>query len=523
MTFDEFLDFPKKPGIYYFRNTVNGKYYIGQAQEIRDRLRKHKTNFISNYFSDAHIYRAWRKYGIEVFEVGVLEIVDLPKGDKRNNKLDELEVKYVKEYDSYGTGGYNQTFGGDGGIKGYKFTENQKERARINSLKTALDGRYRIYFYDTLKNQYGSAPSFNIILQALNRVNCSRFYEKQICYYGRYIFSHSLENIENKKNIFYSPDYEYVLEDEYDNITDNLQELIDTIVSKYQKEIDDFFSVYGYAKYNRKDNKSKKDAIRVLQKEDLMNGISKEEYKEKYNILSDSTFYQHVKKLYPEWCSTENATKLKKITPKGVCYFIPSDHMTDDMKQDIINGMRCGEFIKKYNVSESSFNRYKHKIEKELNIKIVSNPYIRPVLTFTEEQERDILSGIDTIEYMRKYNVTETTYYEHRRIYEKKHPEQKIKRVNTYKPKVDIDLIRDDILNGISKRDFCLKYSLSESCYKKYKRIILNEDVPIHSNITEEMKIDIKQGMNVSEYMKKYKVSKDTFYNHRRLILNSKK
>ena len=31
MTFDEFFNYPKLPGIYYFRNTENGKYYIGQA------------------------------------------------------------------------------------------------------------------------------------------------------------------------------------------------------------------------------------------------------------------------------------------------------------------------------------------------------------------------------------------------------------------------------------------------------------------------------------------------------------
>ena len=54
-----------------------------------------------------HLYRAWRKYGIEVFEVGIVEVVDLPEGDERNKKLDELEVKYIQQYNSYGTTGYN--------------------------------------------------------------------------------------------------------------------------------------------------------------------------------------------------------------------------------------------------------------------------------------------------------------------------------------------------------------------------------------------------------------------------------
>ena len=151
---EELYDFPKKPGIYYFRNTLDNKYYIGQAQEIRKRVIKHYRNFVSGYYEDMHLYRAWRKYGIEPFEAGVIEVVDLPEGDKRNKKLNELEVKYIQQYNSYGTTGYNQTLGGDGGINGYEFTDLQKYRNRINSLVICLDGRNKIYFFDTLTKQY---------------------------------------------------------------------------------------------------------------------------------------------------------------------------------------------------------------------------------------------------------------------------------------------------------------------------------------------------------------------------------
>ena len=118
-----------------------------------------------------HLYRAWRKYAIEVFEVGIVEVVDLPEGNERNKKLDELEVKYIQQYNSYGTTGYNQTLGGDGGIKGYKFNELQLKRQRINTLKSSLDGRNRIYFFDTLTLQSGEALSFAIILEVLKHPN----------------------------------------------------------------------------------------------------------------------------------------------------------------------------------------------------------------------------------------------------------------------------------------------------------------------------------------------------------------
>ena len=149
MDFKELYNVVKKPGIYYFRNTLNGKYYIGQAQDIRTRALKHKYNFERDKYPDAHLYRAFKKYGPEVFEFGVLEIVNLPSGDDRNRKLDELEVKYIKKFNSYGVTGYNQTKGGDGGIDGYKFTDLQKQRVHINTIEQTLNWDRILYFYDT--------------------------------------------------------------------------------------------------------------------------------------------------------------------------------------------------------------------------------------------------------------------------------------------------------------------------------------------------------------------------------------
>ena len=120
---------------------------------------------------------------------------------------------------------------------------------------------------------------------------------------------------------------------------------------------------------------------------------------------------------------------------------------------------------------------------------------------------------------MKKYDLLEATFYEHRKIIAKKYPKHKFnKNNNAHRVKVDIDLIRDDILNGMSKREFCIKYNLSGSCYKKYKKILFN-DYKISSTMTEEMIEDIKNGIRSSEYTKKYNVSSDTFYSHRRAIL----
>ena len=166
---------------------------------------KHKTNFESGYYPDAHLYRSWRKHGIEIFEAGVLEIVDLPKSNERNKKLDELEKMYIEQFNSYGTGGYNQTRGGDGGIDGYKFTDLQKKRVSINSKTNSLDGRYHLYFYDIKTGQFGETPSFQIINEILG--GNVRFRESQLTYYGRYIFSKTKKKLEKKIREYKVSDY----------------------------------------------------------------------------------------------------------------------------------------------------------------------------------------------------------------------------------------------------------------------------------------------------------------------------
>lgn len=59
------------PGIYYFKNKINNKYYIGQAINIRKRFYSHIAQI--NKKNDKYpIYKAILKYGIDNFEYGIL-------------------------------------------------------------------------------------------------------------------------------------------------------------------------------------------------------------------------------------------------------------------------------------------------------------------------------------------------------------------------------------------------------------------------------------------------------------------
>lgn len=91
--------------IYKITNSINNKVYIGQTrQTIKQRWSGHKHSVL---VSEAPLYRAMRKYGIENFQITtILEC--------NNEQLNDKEIYYIQHYNSFVPNGYNATFGGKG-------------------------------------------------------------------------------------------------------------------------------------------------------------------------------------------------------------------------------------------------------------------------------------------------------------------------------------------------------------------------------------------------------------------------
>ncbi len=92
--------------IYYFKNKLNNKYYIGQTKrEYKKRINEHiKLSQSKN--GQSAIHAAISKYGIENFEYNFIEIVE-------NKNLDEKEIYYINLYNSMFPTGYNLQTGGN--------------------------------------------------------------------------------------------------------------------------------------------------------------------------------------------------------------------------------------------------------------------------------------------------------------------------------------------------------------------------------------------------------------------------
>ena len=91
--------------IYFLTCKINGKGYVGQSLNYKNRMQSHKNSAKKpkQYFS-----YAIRKHGWENFTKEIL-IDDVPK-----DELNDLEIYYIAVKNTFGPGGYNLTTGGGG-------------------------------------------------------------------------------------------------------------------------------------------------------------------------------------------------------------------------------------------------------------------------------------------------------------------------------------------------------------------------------------------------------------------------
>lgn len=100
--------FNKSMVIYMARHIVENKIYIGKTtRKLRKRIMEHLQNCRISYFD-----RAIKKYGIEYFDISILEECTT------EDELNAREKFWIKEFNCKVPNGYNLTDGGEG-IVGY--------------------------------------------------------------------------------------------------------------------------------------------------------------------------------------------------------------------------------------------------------------------------------------------------------------------------------------------------------------------------------------------------------------------
>lgn len=98
-----------KAYIYFIINKITGERYVGQTTNFARRKNEHLSQLKDKTHINKKLQNAWNKYGENNFIVEKIQYDNISKEELNNE-----EIKYIKQYDSYNNG-YNLTIGGDGG------------------------------------------------------------------------------------------------------------------------------------------------------------------------------------------------------------------------------------------------------------------------------------------------------------------------------------------------------------------------------------------------------------------------
>jgi group I intron endonuclease len=78
-------------GIYIIRNLKNGKFYLGQTQDLHHRWQSHRQKLRGGNHRNRHLQASWNKYGEKAFKFLILEYCTV-------EQLDEREQHYLNIY-----------------------------------------------------------------------------------------------------------------------------------------------------------------------------------------------------------------------------------------------------------------------------------------------------------------------------------------------------------------------------------------------------------------------------------------
>lgn len=90
----------------------DGKYYVGQTQNLRERVRLYERN-VRDLSKSSRVLDAIRVFGIENVGIEVLCPINGLSGDDLSLCLSILEIKYIRESDCIYPNGYNTSIGGE--------------------------------------------------------------------------------------------------------------------------------------------------------------------------------------------------------------------------------------------------------------------------------------------------------------------------------------------------------------------------------------------------------------------------
>jgi group I intron endonuclease len=160
---------PVVTGVYKITCKINSKSYIGQARNVKERIKQHLWSSFnpSKKDFDVPFHAALRKYGIENFDLDILEICEA-------DELNDKECYWIKLFGTYvhaeNAAGYNATEGGKQSVRRSKLTPDVLSEVYLLIKENVLT-------YDEI------AAQFELTASTIKKINTGK-----ICYNSAFTY-----------------------------------------------------------------------------------------------------------------------------------------------------------------------------------------------------------------------------------------------------------------------------------------------------------------------------------------------
>lgn len=178
-------------GVYRIKNKVNGRYYIGSARNLFNRLWTHLSTLINNTSHNRRLQNDWNKYGYKNFEFSVLEICE-------RDLIMDVEQRYLDVGFLTPELFYNNKPVAKSGVTGrYSLELRRKMSERQNRNET----KYDFYNIITKESIFCSIFELRDKYPELNRKTLGQIIRNDCDSYKGWILKHKLEKVLNSATI----------------------------------------------------------------------------------------------------------------------------------------------------------------------------------------------------------------------------------------------------------------------------------------------------------------------------------